>query len=94
MWYGGGSWFGEVYKSQLSFVSCLDFTIAGKEPVTKRAKCPAVFKGGDVHNSTNKNQCTYFKVDGVTNVTPWDCVKGDCPGNYTTGRPYKYTQCK
>ncbi len=94
MWYGGGSWFGEIYKSQLSFVSCLDFTIAGTETVRSRPSCPAVFKGGDVHNPTNKNQCLYFKINGVKHMSPWDCLGGNCAGNYTSGLPYEYVECK
>ena len=92
-WFGGGSWYGKKYEAQHTYVSCVDFTVAGYEQVETKAQdfCP-VFKGGDAQNPGG-DKCLYFLNNNANELQVDQCSYGGCAGKYVSGQPPQYAKC-
>ncbi|KAI9223020.1 hypothetical protein BC828DRAFT_376969 [Blastocladiella britannica] len=88
-WFGGGSYFGDLYRGVSDWQNCVDFTVAGGSAVDAGAKpaCP-LFKPGDASNAPALGVCRYFG-----DPEPMGCFPQGCSGSYAMGIPKALQSC-
>jgi len=76
-WYGGSSYFNDQGRGQISYQSCMDFTVSGGPFAPKAASFCPVFKGGDPH-FPNQNKCLFFVPTGQREPSVLGCFPDGC----------------